>query len=164
MRISAFYSYVCDCLLGCQHLMAILDTTDGLRRAARPDNGSFRACLCYGKAFGAPIPGFVSEPLQHVFCTFTPYVRIDYSETQNADLVLGDILYWIRRRFGCAKCDFDCCSPGSSDEIIVMNSRWDGDLDEPDVDSTIQAWHQSTRYMFKVAYQCCRPGQPEFCL
>jgi hypothetical protein len=163
MKASVFYAHICDCLSSCQPLMAILDTEDGLRRVDQPEDGTFSACLTFGRLFGAPIPGFESEPVQNAFVTFTPYVRVDHSDTQAGDLVLGDILYWLKRRFGCARCEFNCCAPGSATEIIVLNSRWDGDLDEPALDTTLQAWHQSVRYMFKVAYQCCRPGQPEFC-
>jgi hypothetical protein len=163
MKASAFYSHICDCLTSCQHLMALLGPEDPVRRVDRPDAGTFGACICYGRLFGAPIPGFESEPVQNAFVTFTPYVRVDYSDTMAGDIYLGEILYWLKRRFGCARCDFDCCTPGSTSEIIIMNSRWDGDLDEPACDTTLQAWHQSVRYMFKVTYQCCRPGQPEFC-
>jgi hypothetical protein len=140
--------------------MALLDPVGGLRRMAQAEPNDFNRCLTFGRVTYSPILGFEDESVVESTVTFTPYVRIDAAEgTDTGDLIVGDIIHWLMRVFGCYKCPFDCCPPNEPQEIIVLNTRFDGGETEAAVYQPLQAWTKSTRFLFKVAYQCCRPGQ-----
>lgn len=156
MKTRDLYAYIVDCMEGCSALMALLDSADGIRRVDRPKQLNFSSCLCYGGAQGAPIPEFEAEAVQDANVVFRPYVRID-AETTSGDLVVGDIIYWLKRIFGCAKCPMTCC--GTPAQLIVMNVRYLGELDDCRVYEPLQAWTQTVEFRFRVVYQCCRPGQ-----
>jgi hypothetical protein len=140
--------------------MSLLDSKDGVRRMGQAEPGSFNKCLTFGRVTHAPISGFEDEPVLDSTVTFAPYVRIDAAEgTDTGDLIVGDIIHWLMRIFGCFKCPFDCCPPNTPRDLIVLNTRFDGGESEATVYQPLQAWTKTTRFLFKVVYQCCRPGQ-----
>lgn len=165
MRFGPFYGYIYDCLTSCASLMALLDSVSerGVRRTVQPEKGSFVKCLCFGNKIGNPIGGgFEDEPVAEENVQFIAYVRTDASLTMAGDVYCGEIMHWLRRLFGCGHCPMDCCAPTRPTDLIIMNSRYDGDSYGPEVYDPLQAWRFACRYRFKVVYQCCRPGQPEF--
>lgn len=160
MRDRALYAYITDCLTGCSQLMALLDPVNGVRRMGQTEPNQFNKCLTFGKIVHSPISGFEGEPVVDSAVTFAPYARIDVAPgTDTGDLIVGDITHWLMRIFGCFKCPFICCPPNIPKDIIVLNTRFDGGETEPSVYQPLQAWTKKTRFVFKVAYQCCRPGQ-----
>lgn len=160
MKSRALLAYIFDCLTGCPSLMALVDSERGVRRVQQAERGSFDVCLCVGNAIGNPIPNFEAEALREVNVQFIAYARKDASTLTAGDLLVGDMLHWVERIFGCRQCTQNCCPPAIPWDIIVLNSRYDGSSYEANLYEPLQAWRAADRYRFKVAYQCCRPGQP----
>jgi hypothetical protein len=162
MKSRALLAHIYDCLTGCPSLVAMLDSERGVRRVMQPEKGSFDICLCFGNALGSEISNFEDEPVREVSVQFIAYARKDASAVSQGDLLVGDILHWVDRIFGCGQCTQSCCPPAIPRDIIVLNSRYDGSSYEANLYEPLQAWREACRYRFKVVYQCCRPGQPEF--
>lgn len=161
MRDGSLLAHIYDCLTGCPSLMTLLGPTRPVRRVMQPEKGSFDVCLCFGNALGNPVPGFEAEPVREVNVQFIAYARKDADLSRPGDLLVGDVLHWLDRTFGCHQCTQSCCPPAIPTDLIVLNSRYDGDSYPAELYSPLQAWRKACRYRFKVAYQCCRPGQPE---
>jgi hypothetical protein len=162
MRDRSLLAYIYDCLVGCPGITDLVDADRGVRRVMQPERGGFDVCLCFGNTIGNPISGFEAEAVREVNVTFIAYARKDASVATAGDLLVGDILHWLERVFGCHQCTQDCCPPAIPTDLIVLNSRYDGDVYEANLYPPLQAWRKACRYRFKVVYQCCRPGQPAF--
>jgi len=162
MRERLLLAYIYDCLTGCPGITDLVDIDHGVRRVMQPERGSFDVCLCFGNALGNPISRHELEPVRDVNVQFIAYARKDASLVMAGDLVVGDILHWLERTFGCHQCPQTCCPPTISTDLIILDSRYDGDSYEANLYSPLQAWRKACRYRFNVVYQCCRPGQPEF--